>query len=116
MMDQDEYGEVITTDTTIRELAWLLVGPSVVIGWTDGEGSHLDILFCYRAKQFGHLQRGMQSDDLFVAVSGFGMFGFKVDELPLYGSYVGEKLGLGDNITSTKLAELIGGVRKILRE
>jgi hypothetical protein len=117
LLDQDEYGEVFNSERTFTGLARLLEKHiSVVIGWTDQEGSHLDILFVVAPVQAGGLQRGMSAQtDLFVAVSHFGMFGFEIKEDgELFAGYVGEKLRLGDNITTQKLAELIDGVRKRL--
>lgn len=117
-LDLDDYGEVVNGSNTYGVIAsQLLDGLSVVIGWTDSDFTHLDLLFTLRPQQHGALQRGMRGDtDLFVSVSHFGMFGFKVNsENRLYPGYVSEKLGVGGEVTTEKLAELIEGIRERVR-
>ena len=72
----------------------------------------------YKPVQYGNLQRGMNAlTDLFVAVSGFGMFGFELNGNVKDAAYVGEKLNLGGrNTTTEKLAELINGVCRELEK
>lgn len=123
---QDEYGAVINTPETYRAIADELRGIGtvsgasipVIIAWTDQAGTQLDILFCYQPDQYGRLQRGMSTNtDLFVAVSSFGMFGFDVTGPWKSPGYVGEKLHLGgDNTTTEKLADLINGLCRELGE
>lgn len=112
--DIDEYGEIINGPNTYEAIAAEIGSQtrnSVVIGWTDEEGSHLDVLFALRPTQFGNLQRGYRGvTDLFVAVMGFGTAAFECGSQSHPGYYAG-KLGLGDNITNTKLAELIDNIR-----
>ncbi len=117
--DQDEYGEILNGPMTYSSIADILRSrDSIVIGWTDQEFTHLDILFCLRPDQAGSLQRGMHGpSDLFVAISGFGMHGFGAEiELDTHPSYIGEKLGLGRGVNKTTegLADLIDGVRRAL--
>lgn len=111
--DQDEYGEVLNSDRTYAWIAETVErSGSAIIGWTDGLGSHMDILFCLAPIQKGGLQRGMSAlTDLFVAVSHFGMHGFEIKDDFLHPGYVAEKLGTGDNSTTAKLTDLITGVR-----
>lgn len=113
-VDQDEYGTVFNSEKTYRGLAERLWEyHSVVFAWTDQEGTQLDILMAHNPPQFGKLQRGMSAlTDLFVAVSHFGMFGFELNGIEKDAGYVGEKLNLGMNVTTEKLAELINGVCK----
>lgn len=112
---QDEYGEVLNSTDTYKAIADVLESRgSVVIGWTDEAGSHLDILFTLHPIQVGSLQRGMRWTDLFVSISSFGMHGFDIDDEELHYGYIGEKLNLGINVTSEKVGELINGVKKLL--
>lgn len=116
-ISQDEYGEVLNSERTFEGLGELIEKHgSVVIGWTDQQGSHLDILFTLMPIQAGNLQRGMSAlTDIFVSISHFGMHGFKIDDVDLDAGYVAEKLRLdGVNVTSTAVAELINGVKKEL--
>lgn len=117
--DQDEYGTVTNSQKTYEGLAkWLFEYHAVVFAWTDQEGTQLDILMTHNPPQLGYLQRGMNTEtDLFVAVSHFGMFGFELNGAEKFPSYVGEKLGLGgENTTTVKLAELINGVCRELEQ
>ncbi len=111
-VDQDEYQTVFNSEKTYKGLASHLSNHDpIIFAWTDQEGTQLDILLAYKPLQYGHLQRGMHSmTDLFVAVSHFGMFGFELNGTEKFAGYVGEKLNLGTNITTEKLAELINGV------
>lgn len=118
MIKQDAFGMVINHDDTFSHLAKILSTEyeetPVVFAWTDGHHTQLDILMVYgfRAVQYGSLQRGMLArTDLFVAISGYGMFGFKLNGNWKSPKYVGEKLNLGGhNETTAELAELINGV------
>ncbi len=109
-MDKDEYGEVINSEKTYKEIAYQLKhGNSVIIGWTDEEGTHYDILFSLNVVKEGTLQGGLRWNDLFVSIMRKGAFGFLTDS-PKDSGYIGEKLSLGDNITTEKLTELINGI------
>lgn len=45
-MDIEKYGEVINGENTYKAIAKNLKnGKSVIVGWTDEEGTHFDILF-----------------------------------------------------------------------
>jgi hypothetical protein len=117
MIDKDKYGEIYNTPNNYELFAQVLNGPSrsLVMGWTDQEGSHLDILLVLRPQQTGSLQRGLSGEtDLFVAVMGFGCHGFDATESNTHPGYIGEKLRLGSNVTTGKLTELINGVRAAL--
>lgn len=110
----DEYGEVYNSTITFAGLAQAIRDRgSVVIGWTDQKGTHLDILFVNRPIQYGSLQRGMRLTDLFVSVSSIGMHGFEIDDIPLDPGYISEKIRIGGS-TDEEFADLINGVRKEL--
>ena len=110
----DKYGEVINSQETYKEIAIdLLDHNPVIIGWTDGEYDHRDILFNYRVKKYGNLQRGMVWSDLFVSIIDYTSYGFlieiKTDNRKNNG-YIKEKLRLQDNNCDDKICELINGV------
>lgn len=114
-MDKDIYGEVINGEKTYKEIAYLLkCGNSVIIGWTDEEGTHFDILFSLNVVKEGTLQGGLRWNDLFVSIMRIGSFGFLTDSEKESG-YIGEKLGLGNNDTTVKLTELINGIIEQLK-
>lgn len=109
-MNKDDYGEVINGENTYKEISYQLKhGNSVIIGWTDGEGTHLDILFSVNVVKEGILQGGLRWSDLFVSIMRIGCFGFTTDG-EKHSGYVGEKLNLRDNVTTDKLTELINGI------
>ena len=113
----DAYGEITNSDETYSAIAYGLdVHGSVIVGWTDGDGTHYDILFAAFPEQFGTLQGGMRgSSDLFVSIMRKGAFGFKCDREKSHPSYIAEKLGLAEysaSSTVAKLADLINGVRR----
>lgn len=114
-MEKDKYGEVINGEKTYKEIAYLLKsGHSVIIGWTDEEYTHYDILFTLNVVKEGTLQGGLRWNDLFVSIMRKGSFGFLTDSKKDSG-YIGEKLGLGNNITTEKLTELINGIIEHLK-
>ena len=111
-MNQDKYGEIINGEETYIEIAKKLKkGKSVIIGWTDEEYTHLDILFTGGAyKEDGnYLQRGLRGRELFVSIMSIGAFGFDVDVLKSSG-YVAEKLNLRGQPTLDKFTELLNGI------
>lgn len=113
-METDEYGEIINSEKTFEQIAARLkMGQSIIIGWTDQESTHYDILFtggAYKQEE-NYLQRGLRGNELFVSVMSRGAFGFNLDGEKSSG-YIAEKLHFGcySNITMEKLAELINGV------
>lgn len=48
-MTFDDYGEVTNSPETYEKVASCVRTGPIVIGWTDEEGSHYDLLFAYRA-------------------------------------------------------------------
>jgi hypothetical protein len=87
---------------------------SALLGWTDGLGSHHELLFTLAPRAFGRSNLGLHGPDcLFVSVMRIGAFGFKVPSpTPRHASYVAEKL-FGEehpDETSTALTDLVNGV------
>lgn len=114
-MDKDTYGEVVNGEKTYKEIAYLLKsGNSVIIGWTDEEETHLDILFCLNVVKEGQLQGGLRWNDLFISIMRVGSFGFLTDNKKDSG-YIGEKLNLRNNVTTQKLTELVNGIIENLK-
>ena len=67
-MNKDKYGEIINGQDTYKEIAdKLKKGKSVIIGWTDQEMTHQDILFTGGAykEEDNILQGGLLPSDLF---------------------------------------------------
>lgn len=115
-MIKDTYGEILNSADTYREIAYAcLYQKSVLIGWTDEQMTHLDILFTYKPTFEGaNHQGGIKPTDLFVSVMRRGAFGFERAETSTHSGYINEKLGGGLGSTAEKLAELINGVRNAL--
>lgn len=113
--DRDDYGVIINGEGTYAELGKILFfdDPTPIFGWTDQEGTRLDIMMTWRAQQLTDLQRGVNAGThLIVSVIGVGAGGFDVSngqwKAP---SYVAEKLGINpSNPIAEPLAELINGV------
>lgn len=81
-MNKEQYGETINGKNTYKEIADRLIkGQAVIIGWTDEEYTHFDILFTYKVyKEIGsYLQRGLRGNELFVSIMSIGAFGFDVN-------------------------------------
>lgn len=119
-LDQDEYGTVFNSEKTYTGLAKILNRHgSAIIAWTEQQGSQMDIWLTVQPIQAGPVGRGLRATtDLFVAVIGFGAFGFEIDRNnALHAGYVAEKLSWGEvNITIEKITELIEGVIKELAD
>jgi hypothetical protein len=119
----DAYEEVLNRPETYKAIAVeLWANGSTVIGWTDEQGSHHDVLFTLHPRQWGHLQRGLRGwSDLFVSLMGSGAHGFDVNRgsHPLDPGYVAEKLRPYDSqrslsSTDKALTDLINGVLNAL--
>ncbi len=115
----DEYGVVKNDPEAYESLAKALreAGP-IILGWTDGEHTHLSVLLCLYPMTVGRLTMGLQRDDLYVAIMGIGAFGFAIKdrgEEGIHHNYVAEKLFQGRaHVTAEKLTELINGLMKEL--
>ena len=117
-MDKDKYNEIINGEATYIEIVdKLKKGQAVIIGWTDEEYTHLDILFTYNVyKEQGNiLQRGLRGNELFVSIMSVGAFGFNINNSKKYPGYIGEKLRLPGETTRKKLTGLINGIIKELQ-
>lgn len=116
-MLKDEYGEVINGKETYEDIASNIGDREpLLFGWTDGQGTHFDILIVYRAycENSASLQGGIRPSDLFVSIMRVGAFGFEVNDLVKHPGYIAEKLGVrldwGLGTTAKALADLITGV------
>ena len=90
-MNYDKFEEVINGPETYAKIAEILNrDESVIIGWTDEQMSHFDILFwCSPRKtwKFGHLQGGVSPTDLFVSIMRVGTYGFETNHIDTNGGY-----------------------------
>lgn len=114
-MDFNFYDEVINGEHTYSEISKeLKLGRSVIIGWTDDEFTHYDLLFNYNTHKQGSLQRGLRGMELYVSVIGLGAFGFDVSNSDKSAGYIAEKLNINGDDTTQKVAELINNIIKRL--
>lgn len=115
-MDYDIYGEVINGERTYEWIANdLKEGLCVLIGWTDQNSTHFDILLKRGVQKYGtNIQGGIKGSDLFISIMRRGAFGFEPDHLTTSGGYYDEKLGGGMGDTREALAELINGIKSKL--
>lgn len=114
-MNIDDYGEIINGPYTYKGIAnRLKEGESVIIGWTDEEYTHLDLLFNFKTYKEGMLQRGLRGNELFVSIIGLSVFGFDVKDREIHEGYISTKLNIHGEPTVSKLAELINSVIKEL--
>lgn len=116
----DEYGEILNSEDTYQFISEMLnKHDACFIGWTDGRGTHLDILFtirpAYYPEGYHNFQGGVRPADLFVSIMKLGAFGFNREKAEyMHPSYYAEKLGGGLGTTAAELADLINGVRQAL--
>lgn len=115
-MDHDEYGEIINGEGTYQMVAEeLRENSAVLLGWTDQQGTHFDVLLKFTARVHGNnIQGGVRGTDLFVAIMRRGAFGFELENEDTHAGYYDEKLGGGMGETKEKFAELINGIKKHL--
>jgi hypothetical protein len=116
---QDAYNVVENSPHTYRAAAAELRGfGSILLGWTDNNFSHMDVLLVYEPREVGPLNRmDSRASKLIVAVAGRGMFGFAVrGDDPIHHAYLAEKLGFSPSVTTEALAELVNGVMAALVE
>lgn len=117
-MNIDKEGEIINGKKTFKEIAnCLRIRGACYIGWTDQDYTHLDILFTFgNVGCYGTHQRGIYGhNDLFVSIMSHNAYGFRIDSEKSVG-YIIEKIGLGDNVCSERLTDLINGVCKELNK
>ena len=114
---QDAYGVVQNSPDTYAAAADELSTTGwLSLGWTDNAMSHLDVLLVLAPRQVGPSNRmDYNPAKLFIAVAGWGMFGFQVRrDDPLFHAYLGEKLGMRPSATTEALADLFNGVMAAL--
>ena len=80
-MNKDAYDQIMNGQETYKRIAEeLLSSGKCIIGWTDGEYDHRDILFTYKPKHLGgNLQRGLRWCYLYVSIMGFSCMGFLIE-------------------------------------
>lgn len=112
-MNYNEYNEVINGKETYQWIAKEIKdNKAIIIGWTDEDSTHFDICFKLGAeKPFydNYFQRGIRSYYLFVGIIDHTFYGF-TPESKKHWNYIAEKLRMGDNDCTRKVAELINGV------
>ena len=113
----DEYGVATNSEALYRSVAEMLQHAGAYISWTDGRGTHYEIVFTLRPATIQGNQHayGLRGGELFVGIVYKGCWGFKTDGRPLFPAYVNEKLDIGDDPgnpgpTSIALTDLIKGV------
>ena len=118
-LNRDTYDEVINGPDTYREIAYYLYdngsdeSKSILIGWTDGDVDHRDILFTYRVQHTGNHQRGMRWCHFFVGIVDCTCYGFTIElctDNRKGVSYLMEKLRLRDNHCDKAICELVDGI------
>lgn len=120
MYDTDTWGYVMNGLGTAGEAAIDLIerGP-LVLNWTDGEGTVMNVLLDYAPTRIG--KDGGPIDNgpgkLWVGVAGYGCSAFSVGHVgPLVAEYISEKLGVRSHLTAQILGDLITDIRSALRE
>ena len=123
-MNFDEYNEVINGENTYEMIAKTLCNEGkCIIGWTDQECDHRDILFTYKPIHLGGaLQRGLRWCYLYISIIDMSCMGFLIEDgyykdgfwikpnNKKYDGYIKEKLRLHNNPCDDKICELINGV------
>ena len=112
--NQTPQGEVSNGHSTYNSIVKILEKHGcVLIGWTDRENIHFDIMFSLPAP-VGWLQRDITHEDLCVTIFGFGAAAFNINEIEVLPAYIADKLGLQMSDALLKLAELINNIRKYI--
>ena len=116
-MNLDKYNEVINGKSTYEKIAKVLVDEEkgkAIIGWTDQEFDHRDILFTYQPHHLGgELQRGLRWCYLYVSIMDHACMGFLIEmhrDNRKDNGYLMEKLHLHENHCDIAICELINGV------
>ena len=118
MYDQDAYGAIINGLGTFHAVAGdMLSRQHVVLNWTDGKGTLLNVLFSFDPTRVGALGGIVDGGPgkLWVAVAGHGMFAFGVNLGYVAPDYAQEKIGVRGS-TAVAFAELLTGVRVALTQ
>lgn len=113
-MNIDKYGEIINGIDTYENVAKTLYEEGkCIIGWTDQEYDHRDIMFTYKPKQYGTLQRGLRWCYLYVSIMSLSCMGFLMEsdaDNRKHNNYIKEKLRLDENHCDDAICDLINGV------
>ena len=114
-MNFDKYGEVINGEYTYKKIAnELITTGKCIIGWTDQEYDHRDILFTYKPTHLGgQLQRGLRWCYLYVSIMDYSCMGFLIEsncDNRKHNGYIMEKLRLQENNCNIKICDLINGI------
>ncbi len=112
-LNRDVEGEIINGEGTYNAIAfYLMMEGRYIIGWTDEQGTHYDILFVYPGtKGAGRFQGGINpGGDLIVSIMRVGAFAFDPRHTDTHWDYYSEKLNVGGS-TAKKLGELINAVK-----
>lgn len=120
-VDMDEENLIINGDKTYKFIKDKLnENGSVLIAWSDGIGTHLDILFTYNpvSPNWSLVQGGIRPYYLFVSVMKWSSFGFNTENSDKTAEYIMDKFQMPESIrdTAAKLAELINGVIKEIKK
>lgn len=111
----DEWGECRNADGLGAALAREVLSGPVVLSWCDNAGTRLTVQFALPTRigyvpGFGPVDRIM-----WVAVEGYGNYGFAIKDEGLHPGYVSEKLGKSSpSVTWELLAELLSDLRRAL--
>lgn len=116
-----EYGEISNDDELPEAIADGVLRCPRLINWIDGHGTRMTVLFALPLRH-GYIPGFRPGDQvLYVAVEGYGSYGFEVRYEELAPGYIAEKLGRRNgrdavqvNPTWEAMAELVSGVRKAL--
>lgn len=118
LVNYDDEMEVINGPLTFHAVAQHLSHGSAILGWTDGHGTHFDVMFTLAPFPAGSMMGGIKMFGyLYVSIMRVGAFAFRIDLPDTEAGYYGEKLhieGGNDNETLVALAELINGIKKEL--
>lgn len=116
MYEYNSYGEVINCEATYEQAAMDLIERGhVVLNWTDGAGTLLNILLSYAPTRVGSPGGVVDSSGpkLWVGIALHGMFGFSPSKGVIVPEYAAEKLGTYGS-TSIAVAELLTAIRQRL--
>ena len=115
--DCDKDEQIINgPKTTAAVTAELRSRNTVVLNWTDQEGTLMNVLLAFNAARVGAAggQVDSKPNKLWAGIAGRGCFAFAVGGGELHPGYVGEKLGIYAAGTAIPLAELLTDVRTAL--
>lgn len=112
----DNHGQIYGAHQVVADaIASVVPFRPVVISWCDGHGTRLTVLFAIPTKV--GIVPGLNPVDtwLYVAIEGYGTYGFAIRSEALAPGYIAEKLGRGTvNPTWETLAELVNNIRRTL--